>query len=116
MPPAMPNRTSWPNIPGSRSLSYRGSKAATVPFPGAVRRRNAAMGQREAILQLKGFGGFRLDRELDQHWRAWMLVAWAAVVVWSLIQRQGNIAWLMLGDTDDNMRLMQVRGLLAGQG
>ncbi|WP_227698805.1 AcrB/AcrD/AcrF family protein [Sphingomonas hengshuiensis] len=45
-----------------------------------------------------------------------MLVAWACVVAWFLVQRQGNIHWLVLSDTDDNMRLMQVRALLAGQG
>ncbi|UZK67956.1 AcrB/AcrD/AcrF family protein [Sphingomonas sp. M1-B02] len=45
-----------------------------------------------------------------------MLVFWGCVVAWFLVQRQGNIHWLVLGDTDDNMRLMQVRALLAGQG
>ncbi|MBO9621868.1 MAG: AcrB/AcrD/AcrF family protein [Sphingomonas sp.] len=45
-----------------------------------------------------------------------MLVCWAAIVAWFLVQRHGNIYWLVLGDTDDNMRLMQVRALLAGQG
>jgi hypothetical protein len=71
---------------------------------------------REANLKLRGIGGFRLDKELDRHWLAWMLVFWAGVVAWYLWQRQGNIYWLVLGDTDDNMRLMQVRALLAGQG
>jgi hypothetical protein len=71
---------------------------------------------REAILQLKRPGGFRLQDELEQRWLGWTLVFWACVVVWFLVQRQGNIYWLALGDTDDNMRLMQVRALLAGQG
>ena len=61
-------------------------------------------------------GGFRLDEELSRNWWRWMLVFWACVAAWFLVQRQGNIHWLALGDTDDNMRLMQVRGLLAGQG
>lgn len=56
------------------------------------------------------------DLELDRRWLAWTLVAWAAIMAWYLVQRQGNIYWLALGDTDDNMRLMQVRALLAGQG
>lgn len=59
---------------------------------------------------------FRLRDEFDRHWLLWTLVAWACVTVWFLVQRQGNIYWLTLGDTDDNMRLMQVRALLAGQG
>jgi hypothetical protein len=58
----------------------------------------------------------RIDRELDRRWLTGMLVFWAGVVAWYLWQRQGNIYWLALGDTDDNMRLMQVRALLAGQG
>lgn len=59
---------------------------------------------------------FRLRDEFDRHWLLWTLVAWACVTVWYLVQRQANIYWLTLGDTDDNMRLMQVRALLAGQG
>ncbi|MDV3458750.1 AcrB/AcrD/AcrF family protein [Sphingomonas sp. HF-S4] len=45
-----------------------------------------------------------------------MLVFWLGVVAWYVWQRQGNIYWLTLGDTDDNLRLAQVRALLAGQG
>ncbi len=62
------------------------------------------------------FGGFRIDDELSRNWWRWMLVFWACVAAWLLTQRQANIYWLMLGDTDDNMRLMQVRAWLAGQG
>jgi hypothetical protein len=61
-------------------------------------------------------GGFRLDDELSRGWRQWTLIFWVCVAVWFLIQRQGNIYWLALGDTDDNMRLMQVRAWLNGQG
>jgi hypothetical protein len=67
-------------------------------------------------LKFKAPGGFRLQDELERSWLGWTLVFWACVVVWFLVQRQGNIYWLALGDTDDNMRLMQVRALLAGQG
>lgn len=67
-------------------------------------------------MKLKPIRKLRLDRELDRHWLGWMLVCWATIAVWFLVQRQGNIYWLVLGDTDDNMRLMQVRALLAGQG
>jgi len=59
---------------------------------------------------------FRLRDEFDRHWLVWTLFAWVCVAVWFVQQRQGNIYWLTLGDTDDNMRLMQVRALLAGQG
>ncbi|MDF7776986.1 AcrB/AcrD/AcrF family protein [Sphingomonas sp. AOB5] len=61
-------------------------------------------------------GAFRLDDELDRHWLNWSLLFWVAVCAWFVWDRHGNIQWLALGDTDDNMRLMQVRALLAGQG
>lgn len=44
------------------------------------------------------------------------MIAWLAVCVYLVVARYGNIQWLALGDTDDNMRLMQVRALLHGQG
>jgi len=61
-------------------------------------------------------GGSRLETELDRYWLNWTLVAWLGVCLWFLWDKQNNILWLSLGDTDDNMRLMQVRALLAGQG
>ena len=57
-----------------------------------------------------------LRADLARHWIALTLVAWFAVCAWFVWDRWGNIRWLALGDTDDNMRLMQVRALLNGQG
>ena len=53
--------------------------------------------------------------DVDRHWVALTLVAWAVLVAWFLHDRRAPIGWLSLGDTDDNMRLAQVRALLAGQ-
>ena len=53
--------------------------------------------------------------DLDRHWIALTLAAWAVMLAWFVHDRQGAIGWLSLGDTDDNMRLAQVRALLAGQ-
>ena len=61
-------------------------------------------------------GGSRLETELSRYWLNWTLVAWIGVCAFLLWQKSGQIQWLALGDTDDNMRLMQVRALLAGQG
>ncbi|HVI98256.1 MAG TPA: AcrB/AcrD/AcrF family protein [Sphingomonas sp.] len=61
-------------------------------------------------------GGLKPLEELDRHWLRLTLIAWAGIAIWYIAQRWGAIHWLSLGDTDDNMRLMQVRGLLAGQG
>ncbi|MEO5493290.1 MAG: AcrB/AcrD/AcrF family protein [Sphingomonas sp.] len=44
------------------------------------------------------------------------LLAWLLVVLWYLGTQWEQIQALALGDTDDNMRLMQVRALLNGQG
>lgn len=60
--------------------------------------------------------GFGPRAQLERHWIRWTLLAWAAIAGWYLWQRWGQVQWLVLTDTDDNMRLMQVRGLLAGQG
>jgi hypothetical protein len=54
--------------------------------------------------------------DIDRHWLRLVLLAWAATVAWYLFDRWGAIRWLGLGDTDDNMRLMQVRAWLGGQG
>ena len=54
--------------------------------------------------------------DLDRRWVALVLVVWAAYVAYSLWDRWNAISWWSLGDTDDNMRLMQVRAWLGGQG
>lgn len=58
----------------------------------------------------------RLRLELDRNWLPLTFIAWLAIAIWFVVNRWGQIHWLGLGDTDDNMRLMQVRGLLNGQG
>ena len=57
-----------------------------------------------------------IRQELDQSWLRLTLLVWLLASVWLIWHNWGHIYWLALGDTDDNMRLMQVRGLLAGQG
>jgi hypothetical protein len=58
----------------------------------------------------------RLADELDRHWIALTLIAWAMVAIWYVWSDWNLVRWLSLGDTDDNMRLMQVRAWLGGQG
>ena len=53
---------------------------------------------------------------LDRHWRWWMTLFWLGFSAWLVFDRWGLIQGFSLGDTDDNMRMMQVRGLLEGQG
>ena len=56
-----------------------------------------------------------LDR-LEKNWRWWLLLFWlltSALLIWN---RWAQIRGFGLGDTDDNMRMMQVRAWLDGQG
>lgn len=49
-------------------------------------------------------------------WVPILALIWLAVAAWMVWQRWGAIHWFVLADTDDNMRLSQVRAWLAGQG
>lgn len=52
---------------------------------------------------------------LERHWRWWVLLFWLATSAALLWMRWGGINAFVLSDTDDNMRIMQVRALIAGQ-
>src|SRR6218665_1022301 len=105
----MPKGTSCPSTPFAHISSHRLITAVTIACPETEGGPNACIDAREAILKPDAMGGLRLDRELDRHWLRWLAMLWLIVVPWFLNDRQGNIYWLVLGDTDDNMRLMQVR-------
>ena len=52
---------------------------------------------------------------LERHWK-WVVAAfWLLFCAWFIVNRSNAIRFFSLGDTDDNMRRMQVRGLLHGQ-
>src|SRR5688572_33169513 len=53
---------------------------------------------------------------LERRWRWFVLLFWLGASAWLLYMRWAQINAFALGDTDDNMRMMQVRGLIAGQG
>ncbi|RZM28903.1 MAG: hypothetical protein EOP67_39045, partial [Sphingomonas sp.] len=57
-----------------------------------------------------------LTRTLERDWVRWSLIAWGLIALYYVINRWTGIHFLQLGDTDDNMRLMQVRAWLGGQG
>lgn len=61
-------------------------------------------------------GYSRYTRALERDWVSLTLLAWFGVTVYFVAQRWTGIHFLQLGDTDDNMRLMQVRAWLGGQG
>lgn len=51
----------------------------------------------------------------DRHWRRWLLLFWLLACVWLIVERWNGIQRFALPDTDDNMRIMQVRAWLHGQ-
>ena len=59
---------------------------------------------------LKGLTDF-----LDRRWRLLLLLTWLAYCAWLIFARWNYITGFVLTDTDDNMRISQVRALLAGQ-
>ena len=62
----------------------------------------------------------RLERTVPElffrHWRRVLVVAWLLYVLLMISGRWTSVQALALGDTDDNLRLAQVRALLDGQG
>jgi hypothetical protein len=52
---------------------------------------------------------------LERHWKTITLAAWLLFCAWFIYSSWWNINAFNLGDTDDNMRMMQVRALLHGQ-
>jgi len=53
---------------------------------------------------------------IERRWKLIIVLAWLAICAWFIFNNFDNIQYFRLGDTDDNMRMMQVRGLLHGQG
>lgn len=52
---------------------------------------------------------------LDRHWKLLVVIVWLLFCVSFVISKWNDIWSFNLGDTDDNMRMMQVRALLHGQ-
>src|SRR4051794_36963446 len=53
---------------------------------------------------------------LGRNWKLVTVLCWLGFCAWMVINRWNQIRWFALGDTDDNMRIMQVQALLHGQG
>lgn len=60
------------------------------------------------------FGG--IGRWMERHWILTVIIAWVALSAWLISDQWIRIRFLGLGDTDDNLRMAQVRALLDGQG
>ena len=60
--------------------------------------------------------GDRLAEFVCRHWLWTLLALWLVAAALLTYEYWNAIRWFALGDTDDNMRMMQVRALLEGQG
>ena len=61
-------------------------------------------------------GEAEIAQAIDRHWRLLVVLVWLGFCAWFIFNKWAEIRFFALGDTDDNMRMMQVRGLLHGQG
>jgi hypothetical protein len=52
----------------------------------------------------------------NAHWKWLTFLIWVVIAVWFVVVRWPAIQWLVLSDTDDNIRYVQVKDWLAGQG
>jgi hypothetical protein len=53
---------------------------------------------------------------IERRWKWFVVLVWLGFCAWWIYSAWNQIRWFGLGDTDDNMRIMQVRALLNGQG
>jgi hypothetical protein len=58
----------------------------------------------------------RLMAWIDRRWRTAFWLMFAGACAYLLYYKWGQVRWLALGDTDDNLRLAEVKAWLAGQG
>src|SRR5687768_738104 len=52
---------------------------------------------------------------LEQHWKWLVVLVWLGFAAWFAFSKWNDIRFFNLADTDDNLRIMQVRALLGGQ-
>ena len=57
----------------------------------------------------------RLNAWCARHWKLIVLLFWLGYAAYALFNKWGQIRGFALGDTDDNLRMAQVRALLGGQ-
>ena len=58
----------------------------------------------------------RLNAWASRHWKLIVVLFWLGYAAYALYNKWGQIRGFALGDTDDNLRMAQVRALLNGQG
>ena len=70
----------------------------------------------QSLRERVGYRGRQIAVWGERHWKWLTFLIWIAIVAGFLVNRWAAIHWLTLGDTDDNIRYVQVKDWLAGQG
>jgi hypothetical protein len=73
------------------------------------------MGRKGTVLGSDFFMTASPQDFLSRQWKPILFAIWLVTSGVFIVYRWKAIQWFALGDTDDNMRMMQVRDLLAGQ-
>lgn len=64
----------------------------------------------------RGLADLNIADAFQRHWRPLVLLFWLGTAIWFVWDRWAGIQSFALGDTDDNLRIMQVRAwMLEGQ-
>ena len=71
--------------------------------------------EKQRSIRMAYKGGAEIER-LERHWRLLLLLFWVGFAGYLVVGRWAAIQGFSLGDTDDNLRMMQVRALIEGQG
>jgi hypothetical protein len=94
----------WPNGSETAHAFRRLRRAAKRP------NREAMQDQKDAQFE------DRLMAWIDRRWRTAFWLMFAGACAYLLYYKWGQVHWLALSDTDDNMRFAEVRAWLAGKG
>lgn len=58
----------------------------------------------------------RASRYADENWKWLTFLIWVGIAAFYIVARWQQVHWMVLSDTDDNIRYVQVKDWLAGQG
>ncbi|RVT42452.1 hypothetical protein [Sphingobium algorifonticola] len=58
----------------------------------------------------------RVSAYADENWKWLTFLAWVGIAAFYIVARWQQVHWMVLSDTDDNIRYVQVKDWLAGQG
>ena len=109
-------RTSRRSRSGPVGRTSRDARLIWWPCPAACRLKSSGYSAKNGGKARKRTWERRALELIERHWKWIVLFVWLGFCGWFIFEQWNDIRCFGLGDTDDNMRIMQVRGLLHGQG